>query len=247
MGYYTPLSSRIGLAPPTYATGVHDLEGSLLYPQPATGTQLYNFFTSSAPAGIYTTTSAVGTYLYGWSATYGLQTAGDAGTGFVYTVQTQDSFTGNYLIQASFYYGGSDNCPDPSIAIWPASNGRTAPLWDWAASATRISAQNNCASYLAIYGLTAAATGTAFTYTQNTWYTMHFYHEPSLARSRYVMTLGQNDWTKAGTVAAAEVTGSGAGYYITGQSFYVGLASDADGYALGASSCNFSGLRISPL
>ena len=241
MGYLTTYSSLIGTATGTSSpTGVHDVDANLIYRG-----YLWNFFTSAAPAGISTFASGIGTYSYSWSATYGLQTAGDANTNFVYTVQPTDSFTGNYLIQSSFLYGGSpaDNCPDPAIAVWPVANGRTSPIWNWGASATRISVQNNCASSLQIYGYTTTQTSGAFTYSAGSWYTMHFYHEPTLSRCRYAMTFGQNDWTRSGTQIATELTSTES----ISTAYYVGLASDADGYTLGATSCNFSGLRITPL
>ena len=238
---YTKNSSLVGTGAITTNSAVHSLQTNLLY---KTSGVLFDFFTNSAPVGISTYTSGVGTYSYAWSTIYGLQTAGDAGTGFVYTVQTTESFTGDKLIQTSFYYGGSDNCPDPSICVYSASNSRTSPVWNWGTSSTRIAVQNNCASSTQIYGFTNSATGSSFTYSTSNWYTMHFYHEPTLNRCRYAMTAGQNDWTRSNSLMTAEITLSSQS--VSG-AYYIGLASDADGYSLGANSCNFSGLRISPI
>lgn len=206
----------------------------------------YDFFGTSAPSGITTQTSGVGSYTYDWSATQGLRTAGDAGTGFVYTVQTTDTWLGNFLVQASFQYASGDNCPDPSIAIWPASNGRTSPQWNWGTQASRISYQLNCTSSPVIYGTSVQTQGTAFSFgAVNTWYTLHFYHEPTLSRTRALFTTGQNDWTISGTqLGGSTLTNSN--FYSAGTPLYIGLASDADGKTLGAG-CNFSGMRISPL
>jgi hypothetical protein len=205
--------------------------------------ELYNFFVSSAPSGISTYSSGVGSFSYAWSATYGLQTAGDAATGFVYCVQPTNSYTGNYLIQASFWKSTVDTCPDPAIGIWNAANGRTYPTWNWGASSTRISCQLNCTAYAVIYGTSSSANGSGFTFTNNTWYTMHVYHEPTLSRTRFSVTTGQNDWTQSGSVLCSQITL--ADYY--SGSYYVGLASDADGYTIGADSTNFSGMKITKL
>lgn len=241
MPYYIGNSSLIGTGFVDENTGVHDLQVSRH--NPVGGGYLADFFTDTTPANITTATQTVGTYNYAFSSTYGLQTWGDAATGFVYTVQATPSYSTDILIQTSFYYGGTDNCPDPSIAIWPASAGRTSPLWAWSSSGTRIAAQNNCASYLAIYGTSTQSTGTSFTYASGSWYTMHFYHEPSLSRTRYFMTLRFEDWDQVGTQIGGTITL--AAYYLN--AVYVGLASDADGYAAGQNSCRFSALKITEL
>lgn len=214
-------------------------------PTPTPAATIYNFFVSSAPAGISTFTATGGSYTYTWSSANGLITAGDASTSFVYTVQPTTTFTGNYLFQLSFYNVNSDNCADPGIAIWDASNSRTSPTWNWGPSTSRIAAQNNCSSSLSIYGKSNTVNSGSWIYSLNTWYTLHFYHEPTLSRCRYKMTQGQDDWNISGPQIATEVS---LNEFISG-SYYFGIGSDNDGGTLSNPNQRtaYSALRIFPL
>jgi alpha-tubulin suppressor-like RCC1 family protein len=204
---------------------------------------LWNFFASSAPAGISTfTATSAPNYAYDWNVSQGLRTVGDAATGFVYTVQPTASYSGNNLFQVSFYNVNSDNCGDPGVAIWPTSNGRTSPIWTWGAQSSRIAAQMNCPQPV-IYGYSNGTNGTSGTYSLNTWYTLHFYHEPSLGRCRFAVTQGQNDWTRSGALFSPEITLNES----IASSYYFGIASDNDGGTLGGQQTAFSGLKVTPL
>lgn len=210
-------------------------------PPPPAGTT-YSFFASSAPAGITTTTGA-SPYQYQWSLTEGLQTAGDA-TGHVFTVQPTASLSGNYLIQASYKYNQTDNCPDGAIAIWDANNSRTSSLWAWTSNASRIQINTDCATGLFIFGTASTTVGTGQntnfgSFTAGAYYTIHVWVNSTAGSVTARLTLGQDDWTNTGSQINGNVTLSQA----IPASYYVGVGSDSDGYAIGTKSVNFSGLR----
>ena len=58
---------------------------------------------------------------------------------------------------------------------------------------------------------------------------MHFYHEPSMSRSRYKVTVGERDWEATGTQLGASPNG---GVLQIGNSFsgtyWVGISGDDD-------------------
>ncbi|NBS90736.1 hypothetical protein EBS67_12190 [bacterium] len=244
-------------------------------------TTVWNFFSNSAPAGITTNTAdpyvwSGSAYQYGWSSTYGLMTAGSATFARQYVVGPTQSYVGDYLIQASFKCPSS-NAPDPSIAIWPVANGRTnasgqsSASYVWGANTSRIAVTAGVAtssSNLFIFGNNNSANPTEvsaslgnvgsgnFNFVAGTWYTLHFWHLPSLSTSRAACTIGQDDWTVSGTrfhnpstlLLGSTISATTQFYYSSSTQYYVGISSDWNqGSYPQPTGMNFSGMRTSKL
>ena len=205
---------------------------------------------SSAPTGI-TITDTGTTPSYAFSSTYGFQTAGDTGNGvnFAYPLSGTDALdpTGgvDFLIQATVLT--TDRCSDPSIATWLASGGRSAPIWAWAYNNSRISQQLNCNSYNAIYGRStndtgAGSLGTSY-YHAGAYITLHYWYAPSVTRVYAAVTDASDDWGITGTQLGTRTAEIGQHFGVSNP-VYWGLSSDFDNASLGASSTNFTAVRV---
>ena len=203
---------------------------------PGPATVEYDLVTSTTPTGL-TYNPSQSTLLSAFSATYGYQTAGDAGTGSVYELYTTDALDGDYLFECTVLF--TDRCSDPAIAIWDSGT----PVWAWGTSSTRISFQSNCQTpYL--YGTSASAsTNGSVAYAAGKYITLHLHHQPSLSRTRAWATNAADDWGNESTNLIGSIA-SIANYYTN--PVYCGLASDFDNASLGAASTNFTKLRITP-
>lgn len=196
----------------------------------------YDLVTSTTPTGL-TYNPSQSTLLSAFSATYGYQTAGDAGTGSVYELYTTDALDGDYLFECTVLF--TDRCSDPAIAIWDSGT----PVWAWGTSSTRISFQSNCQTpYL--YGTSASAsTSGSVAYAAGKYITLHLHHQPSLSRTRAWATNAADDWGNESTNLIGNIA-SISNYYTN--PVYCGLASDYDNVSLSSTSTNFTKLRITP-
>jgi hypothetical protein len=233
-------------------------------------TTVWNFFSNSAPAGITTSTAdpyvySGYAYQYSWSSTYGLMTAGSATLAKQYVVGPTQSYVGDYLIQASFKCPSGGYSPDPSIAIWPVANGRNSAYFAFSSNSSRIAVaasystlfifgNNNSANPTEVYASLGNVGSGNFNFIPGTWYTLHFWHLPSLSTSRAACTIGQDDWTVSGTrfhspsylLVGATISATTQFYYSSSTQYYVGISSDWNQVAYPQSTgMNFSGMRIS--
>ena len=203
------------------------------------GSVLFDLTGGALPAGMYQYTGSNAQPTLTWDST-GAKFTGDAGSG-QYPLRLPTGFTGDYLFQLSTRIdadsgGSSSYCSDASIAVFSSTYTSTSGWnWKWGTQSGRISAQNNC-SQPYLYGVNAqAGMSTPNSVLQpphvsdGTWITMHFYHEPSLSRTRYKVTLGDKDWEAAGTQLGTSPNG---GVLQVSNSFsgtyYVGISGDDD-------------------
>ena len=208
----------------------------------------------SLPSGMYQYTESNAQPTLTWGSE-GATFTGDAGSG-QYPLRLPREFTGDYLFQLSTRIdedpGGSNWCSDASIAVFNTSYTSTSNWsWSWGLSPGRISAQNNCKKPH-IYGynisdnMDAPDNGQVLItpYVSNgTWITMHFYHEPSLSRVRYKLTVGERDWQAAGTQLGTSPNG---GVIQVANSFdgtyWVGISGDDDSNAMVANGFRYIAL-----
>tara|TARA_R100001443_G_C3363300_1_gene179465 strand:- start:6729 stop:7865 length:1137 start_codon:yes stop_codon:yes gene_type:complete len=198
-----------------------------------------NLKVSSTPTGTTLTSSSLST---GWSTTYGFQTAGDA-TGFSYPLSLTDSHIGDRLFQATVDWP-NNNCPDPAVAMWIASNGRNYPQWQWSGTnSTRVSFQTNCVSYPQLNTPNGNVQGSSISGALNNFVTLHLWHHQSSSVMRAKITLGEDDWSITGTALGGTSTPLSIAYSTT-SAVYFGIGSDYDNASLGSESTNFHKLRI---
>lgn len=241
------------------ANGIFDLTSQLIYKSasqwPSTdGSVVFNLAGGSLPTGMYQYAGSNVQPTLTWDST-GAKFTGDAGAG-QYPLRIAQGFTGDYLFQLSTRIdmdpGGGNWCSDASIAVFNTSYTSTSGWgWVWGTSSGRISAQNNCKTpYL--YGtstsasMSAPASGAVLTtpyVSDGTWVTMHLYHEPNQSRSRYKVTVGQNDWGAAGTLLGSSPNN---GVLSVSESFsgtyYVGVSGDDDGNSMYANALRYVAL-----
>jgi len=210
-----------------------NLNGDTIWPYVPPAALLWNLYATSAPSGLSWPNNSTSPSS-AWSATYGFQTYGGAAN-VSYPLRTVDSIAGYQLIQTSVWV--SDNCSDASLAIFNGSS----PTWNWGAASSRISLQCNC-STPNLYGTTTSQNVGA-NLTPGNWYTMHIAHRPASASTstKAWVTLGKEDWASTGT-RVGNVSTSANSY---SGNFWVGVSSDFDSASAGASSTNFSAIRIS--
>ena len=218
------------------------------------GSTIFDLTGGSLPAGMfqYTGNNAQPTLTWG---SEGAIFTGDAGSG-QYPLRLPTEFTGDYLFQLSTRIdedpGASNWCSDASIAVFNTSyTSGSGWGWKWSALTGRISAQNNCPTP-SIYGYNASAAMTApgggsvliAPYVSDgSWVTMHLYHEPSIGRTRYKVTVGERDWEAAGTQLGTAPNG---GILTIANSFqgtyWVGISGDDDANAMVANGFRYIAL-----
>ena len=204
------------------------------------GSTIFDLTGGSLPDGMYQYTESNAQPTLTW-ASEGAIFTGDAGSG-QYPLRLPTEFTGDYLFQLSTRIdqdpGGTNWCSDASIAVFNTSyTSGSGWSWKWGTQAGRISAQNNCKKPH-IYGyniqdnMDAPNNGDVLItpyVSDGTWVTMHFYHEPSMSRSRYKVTVGERDWEAAGTQLGTSPNG---GVITVANSFqgtyWVGISGDDD-------------------
>ena len=194
---------------------------------------------SSTPSGTTLTSSSLTT---GWSTTHGFQTAGNA-TGFSYPLSLTETYTGDMLFQATVDWP-NNNCADPALAMWIASNGRNYPQWQWSGTnTTRVSFQTNCVSNPQLNTPSGNVTGSAISGAVNNFVTLHLWHHQTSSVMRAKLTLGEDDWSISGTALGGTSTPLSKAYSTT-SAVYFGIGSDYDGASIGSESTNFHKLRI---
>tara|TARA_R100001510_G_C7647616_1_gene204957 strand:- start:642 stop:1781 length:1140 start_codon:yes stop_codon:yes gene_type:complete len=194
---------------------------------------------SSTPTGTTLTSSSLTT---AWSTTYGFQTVGNA-TGFSYPLSLTDTYTGDMLFQATVDWP-NNNCADPALAMWIASNGRNYPQWQWSGTnTTRVSFQMNCVSNPQLNTPSGNVTGSSLSSAVNNFVTLHLWHHQTAGVMRAKITLGQFDWGINGTAIGGTSTPLSKAYSTT-SAVYFGIGSDYDGASIGSESTNFHKLRI---
>lgn len=219
------------------------------------GSVVFDLTGGSLPAGMYQYTGSNAQPTLTWDST-GAKFTGDAGSG-QYPLRLPTSFTGDYLFQLSTRIdrdsGSSSNwCSDASIAVFTTNYTSSSGWnWKWGTQAGRISAQNNCQKptlygYSASEDMSAPNSGQVLQspYVASGQYvTMHFYHEPSVNRTRYKVTLGANDWDAAGTQIGTspyggfiQISNSHSGTY------YVGISGDDDANSMYANAFRYIAL-----
>lgn len=205
------------------------------------GSTIFDLTGGSLPSGMYQYTGSNAQPTLTWGSE-GATFTGDAGSG-QYPLRLPTEFTGDYLFQLSTRIDKDSSsttnwCSDASIAVFNTSyTSGSGWGWKWGTQGGRISAQNNCQKPY-IYGynqqvhITQPSQGNVLTtpyVSDGTWVTMHFYHEPSMSRSRYKVTVGERDWEATGTQLGASPNG---GVLQIGNSFsgtyWVGISGDDD-------------------
>jgi len=215
----------------------------------------FDLTTGSLPAGMYQQ-SPMSTPTLTWDST-GAKFTGDSGNpGPSYPLRIATGFTGDYLFQLSTRIDqnptGGNWCSDASLAVFNTTYDGSTWTWKWDTGiAGRISAQNNCKRPY-IYGetikteMTDPSSGNVLdppAVSDGDWVTMHLYHEPSLSRTRYEITVGSKDWGATGTRIG---TAPNSGILELADSFsgtyWVGVSGDDDDDSMYA-----NGLRYSQL
>ena len=213
----------------------------------------FDLTTGSLPAGMYQK-SPMTTPTLTWDST-GAKFTGDSSSASSYPLRIATGFTGDYLFQLSTRIDQDTNpnnwCSDASLAIFNTTYDGSVWTFTWGVATGRIAAQNNCDTpYLYGYStsqqINSPNSGDVLEYpyvSSGEWVTMHFYHEPSLSRSRYKVTLGSKDWGATGTQIG---NSPNSGILNIPESFsgtyWVGVSGDDDSDAMYA-----NGFRYSPL
>ncbi len=216
------------------------------------GSVVFDLTGGSLPAGMYQYTGSNAQPTLTWDST-GAKFTGDAGSG-QYPLRLPLAFTGDYLFQLSTRIdqdpGGTNWCSDASVAVFNSTYTSTSGWnWKWNTQSGRISAQNNCSQpYLygenAQQGMSTPNSVLQPPYVSDgTWVTMHFYHEPSLSRTRYKVTVGDKDWEATGTQLGTSPNG---GVLQIANSFsgtyYVGISGDDDSNSMYANAFRYKPL-----
>lgn len=236
MGYYTVNGGLIGTGEISIRKGVFNLESAQYYASPTDGIE-FDFTNGSLPSGMYQANSGP---VVSWDST-GVKLSGDApNDGYSYPLRIPSSFNWDYLFQLSTRIDadptGSNWCSDAGIAIFTSSY-LSDWTWKWGSLSGRIAVQNNCRKPH-IYGPTSSTSmgapnsGQVLTspYVSNQgWVTMHMYHEPSLSRTRYEVTLGSKDWNATGTrIGSSPNSGILEISSFFYGDYYVGISADDD-------------------
>ena len=218
------------------------------------GSTIFDLTGGSLPNGMYQYTGSNAQPTLTWGSEGAIFT-GDSGSG-QYPLRLPTEFTGDYLFQLSTRIdqdpGGSNWWSDASIAVFNTSyTSGSGWGWKWGTQAGRISAQNNCKKphiygYNAQDNIDAPNNGDVLItpyVSDGTWVTMHFYHEPSMSRSRYKVTIGERDWQAAGTQLGTSPNG---GVITVANSFqgtyWVGISGDDDSNAMVANGFRYIAL-----
>lgn len=204
------------------------------------GEGLYDFTSvSSVPSGMIQVSVNP---IVSWGSSLGVAmtaSGADVNDQASYPLRVNATFNGDFLFQLSTRIdadpGGSNYCSDASIGLFNTNTSSTW-TWKWGALAGRISAQNNCASPY-IYGYSGNTSQSNALQLSGVWVTMHMYHEPSLGRTRYLITRAQNDWALGGT----NITNITLNESFTGD-YWVGLSSDDDSDNMYMSAFNVTAL-----
>jgi hypothetical protein len=237
-----PLNPLSGMIKFNTEIGVLEYYDGFTWRDAVSGNELLgviNFIGQSiAPNSFVVNNTNVGNLSYDFSPTDGFRTAGDANNN-AYPLQTENSFAGDMLFQASVLV--TDSCSDPGLAIFPATS-RTTAIWNWGSEPSRIAVQCNCPTPY-IYGKNTSSNNGTISFGSNTYITMHFFHKPSVNESTFRVTQGKDDWflqsTEVGTPRTINES------YL--EPVYLGVSSDFDGASLSSTSTNFNALRITPL
>ena len=218
------------------------------------GSTIFDLTGGSLPEGMFQYTGSNAQPTLTWGSEGAIFT-GDAGSG-QYPLRLPTEFTGDYLFQLSTRIdedpGGANWCSDASIAVFNTSyTSGSSWGWKWSTQTGRISAQNNCPKPN-IYGYNASVQMSSPNGGQvlktpylndGDWVTMHLYHEPSLNRTRYKVTLGERDWEAAGAQLG---TGPNGGFLSIANSFqgtyWVGISGDDDTNAMVANGFRYIAL-----
>ena len=214
---------------------------------------IYDLDTGSLPTGMYQI-STMSTPTLTWDST-GAKFTGDSSNTSSYPLRIASSFSGDYLFQLSTRIDQDTNpnnwCSDASLAVFNTTYDGSTWTWKWGNQSGRIAAQNNCD--------TPHLYGTSTTQAINSpnsgdvlkspylssgdWVTMHMYHEPTLSRTRYKVTLGSKDWGATGTQIGnspnsgiLEISESFSGTY------WVGISGDDDSDSMYANGFKYSSL-----
>ena len=236
MGYYTVNGGLIGTGEIDLRKGVFNLESAQYYAAPTDGT-VFDFTDGSLPSGMYQKSDGP---TVTWDST-GVKLSGDApNNGASYPLRVISSFNGDYLFQLSTRIDENPSdgnwCSDAGIGLFNTSYTSTWN-WKWDDLSGRIAVQNNCKKPY-IYGHTLETNmvgpngGEVLVspyVSDEGWVTMHMYHEPSLSRTRYEVTLGSKDWDASGTRLG---NSPNSGILSIGDhwdgNYYVGISADDD-------------------
>lgn len=250
MGYYTVNGGLIGTGEIDLRKGVFNLESAQYYSSGTDATE-FDLTDGSLPSGMYQKSDGP---TVTWDST-GVKLSGDApNDGASYPLRVPSSFTGDYLFQLSTRIdenpSGGNWCSDAGIALFTSSY-TSSWTWKWGNQSGRIAVQNNCKKphiygYTNSTNMTNPGSGEVLVspyVSDGGWVTMHMYHEPSLSRTRYEITLGSKDWDASGTrLGSSPNSGilSIADHY--DGTYYVGISADDDDDGMYA-----NGFRYIPL